>query len=184
MSNAAPTFDLTLYRPNVGVVLLDRRGLAWLGRRSKTPAPFNWQFPQGGVDDGEDLEQAARRELQEETGVTSVRLLGRTEDWVAYDFPEGWTGSKAQKGWKGQKQIWFAYLFEGEDAEVDLQAHLPQEFDAWRWAPLHDAPAEVVPFKRQTYDHVVETFAPYVQAIQAPDASPARRPWLAKLFGG
>jgi putative (di)nucleoside polyphosphate hydrolase len=179
MSDAPLAPDLTLYRPNVGVVLLDRRGLAWLGRRSKTKGPYNWQFPQGGVDDGEDLEAAALRELQEETGVTSVTVLGRTEDWITYDFPPGWTGSKAQKGWRGQKQVWFAMRFKGEDSEIDLKAHLPPEFDAWRWAKLEDAPHRVVPFKRETYDHVVQAFAAYVGP-----AEHTRRGWLTKLFGG
>ena len=74
--------DLSLYRPNVGVVLFNCDGLVWYGQRHATPGPHNWQFPQGGVDAGEDLEAAARRELQEETGVTSAELLARTEDWI------------------------------------------------------------------------------------------------------
>ena len=161
MEDAAPTLDLTLYRPNVGVVLFDRRGCVWLGRRANTKGPYNWQFPQGGVDDGEDLEEAARRELLEETGISSITLLGRTEGWLTYDFPPGWTGSKAQKGWKGQKQVWFAYRFLGQDDEVQLDLHAPPEFDAWRWARLDEAPGLVIPFKRATYDHVVQAFAPH-----------------------
>ena len=179
MQDAAPILDLTLYRPNVGVVLFDRRGCVWLGRRAKTQGPFNWQFPQGGVDDGEDLEQAARRELAEETGITSVTLLGRTEDWLCYDFPPGWTGSKAQKGWKGQKQVWFAYRFTGRDSEVDLNAHLPPEFDAWRWGRLEEAPRKVVPFKRETYEHVIAAFARHARHVE-----PTRGGWLRQLLGG
>ncbi len=79
--------DLNCYRPNVGVVLFRQDGKVWLGRRSSTPGPYNWQFPQGGVDKGEDLHEAALRELAEETGVRSVSLIGRTEDWIVYDFP-------------------------------------------------------------------------------------------------
>jgi putative (di)nucleoside polyphosphate hydrolase len=144
--------------------------------------PYNWQFPQGGVDDGEELETAARRELREETGVASVTLLGRTQDWLAYDFPPGWSGSKAQKGWKGQKQVWFAYRFEGSDNEVNLSCHPPPEFDAWRWADLEEAPAAVVPFKRATYEHVVKVFAAYARAAEPP--APARKGWFGRLFGG
>ncbi len=179
MTDAAP-IDLSLYRPNVGVVLFDDEGRVWLGRRAKTKGPFNWQFPQGGVDEGEDLYAAALRELQEETGVSTVTLLARTEDWFTYDFPEGWSSSKAQKGWRGQKQVWFAFRFEGDEGEIDLNGHLPPEFDAWRWGRLEEAPGKVIPFKRATYAHVVQAFAQYA----APPRGQTRRGWLAKLFGG
>jgi putative (di)nucleoside polyphosphate hydrolase len=153
--------DLSAYRPNVGVVLFHRDGRVWLGRRAKTPQPYNWQFPQGGVDDGEDLEAAAIRELHEETGARSVAHLGRTEGWLTYDFPAEHTGSKIARGWRGQKQVWFALRFEGLDAEIDLTAHGPPEFDAWRWGELDEAPDLVVPFKRPTYEAVVEAFRPF-----------------------
>lgn len=152
--------DFSLYRPNVGVVLINRQGLVWLGRRAGSTGAHIWQFPQGGVDKGEDLFDAARRELAEETGVVSTELLGRTADWVAYDFPSGFTGSKIAKGWKGQRQVWFALRFTGEDSEVNLEAHLPAEFDAWRWADIDEAPEVVVPFKREAYATVVRAFRP------------------------
>ena len=158
--------SLELYRPNVGVVLFDREGRVWLGQRVGTPGPYNWQFPQGGVDPGEELEAAARRELAEETGVVSVSLLGRTRDWVAYDFPPGHGGSKAARGWRGQKQVWFAFRFLGEDGEVDLNAHTPREFDAWRWAALSDVAALIVPFKQQAYAQVVEAFSAYAAPLR------------------
>lgn len=152
--------QLSLYRPNVGVVLINRQGLVWLGRRAGVTGDHVWQFPQGGVDAGEDLYEAARRELAEETGVVSTQLLGRTADWIAYDFPPGFKGSKIAKGWKGQRQVWFALRFTGEDSEVDLLAHPPQEFDAWRWADIDEAPNAIVPFKREAYQTVVRAFRP------------------------
>ena len=150
--------DLNLYRPNVGVVLFHPDGRVWLGRRVNTPGPHNWQFPQGGVDAGEDLAAAAARELKEETGVSSVTALGRTDGWITYDFPADHGGSKQARGWRGQRQVWFAMRFDGEEREIDLVAHAPQEFDAWRWGYLEETPDLVVPFKRQAYEAVVKAF--------------------------
>lgn len=156
--------DLSLYRPNVGVVLFNATGRVWLGRRMGAPAPWHWQFPQGGVDPGEDLEAAARRELHEETGVRSVELLGRTVDWLTYDFPpDVLDGPLKRRGNLGQKQMWFAWRFTGTDDEIDLTAHGEQEFDAWRWADLAEAPGLIVPFKRAVYDRVCSEFARFAR---------------------
>lgn len=150
------------HRPNVGVVLFNREGRVWLGRRSHTPPPYQWQLPQGGMDPGETPEEAARRELREETGVSSAELIERIPGWIVYDFPEGWGGSKAWRGFKGQKQVWFAFRFTGEDAEIDLAAGAEDgddlEFDAWRWARLDEALELIVPFKRAAYEQVVSAF--------------------------
>lgn len=151
--------DLSQYRPNVGVVLFHADGRVWFGRRANTPEPFNWQFPQGGVDDGEDLEPAARRELAEETGAMSVSLLARTTDWVLYDYPPEVLAAKRGRGFAGQKQVWFAFRFLGQEAEFNLTAHDEIEFDTWRWGYLSEAPNLVVPFKRAAYESVVQAFA-------------------------
>ena len=166
MTEAGPDADgdLAAYRPNVGVVLIRFDGKVWLGRRAGTPGPFNWQFPQGGVDNGEALDDAARRELAEETGVTSAEILARTEGWIRYDFPPGHTGSKIAKGWKGQKQVWFAMRFTGVDTEIDLERHGDVEFDAWRWADIKEALDAVVPFKRDVYQQVIVAFRPLTQS--------------------
>jgi putative (di)nucleoside polyphosphate hydrolase len=158
--------DLSLYRPNVGVVLFHRDGRVWLGRRAGTAAPHNWQFPQGGVDEGEALEAAARRELAEETGATRVAYLGRTDGWLTYDFPP-LVAPELRRGWRGQKQVWFAFRFEGEDGEFDLAAHHHPEFDAWRWGYLAEAPELIVPFKRAAYEQVAQAFAPFAATKSA-----------------
>jgi putative (di)nucleoside polyphosphate hydrolase len=154
--------DLAPYRPNVGVVLARSDGKVWLGRRANTPGPYNWQFPQGGVDPGETPLQAATRELCEETGVRSVRLLGQTADWIAYRFPPEHAGAKIAKGWIGQKQLWFAFRFLGDESEIDLNAHPEIEFDSWRWAEFAEAPNLVVPFKQEVYRQVLAALRPLI----------------------
>ncbi len=144
------------YRRNVGMVVFNAQGQVWLGRRDGVAAPLNWQFPQGGVDAGEALEAAARRELQEETGITSVTLLHRAPAWISYDFPPEALGRS--RGFVGQAQAWFAFRFEGADSEVDLGVHSHPEFDSWRWAPLREALETVVTFKRAAYGEVIAAF--------------------------
>jgi putative (di)nucleoside polyphosphate hydrolase len=154
---------LSKYRPNIGVVLFNSDGRVFMGRRagdfsdSDHPAgAWRWQFPQGGIDAGETIEEAAARELKEETGIVSARLISVSPGWVAYDFPVEYRG----KGWIGQRQKWAAMLFEGEEREIRLDADDHQEFDAWRWAELEEAPTLIVPFKRAVYEDVVAGFAP------------------------
>lgn len=156
--------DLSRYRPNVGVVLFHPDGCVWYGRRAGQPGPWNWQFPQGGVDEGEDFQAAARRELAEETGVVSVDYLACTKGWIHYAFPADYGGSKQARGWLGQKQVWFAFRFTGDESEINLAAEEEIEFDAWRWGRLEEAPDLIVPFKRPAYEQVVAAFASLVPA--------------------
>ena len=130
----------------------------------------HFEIPAGVVDGADpDLLAAARRELAEETGAVSVTYLGRTDGWVTYDFPP-LVAAELRRGWKGQKQVWFAFRFDGDEAEFDLAAHQPPEFEAWRWAYLAETPELIVPFKRTTYEAVAKAFA--VFAAPRPTTAP------------
>lgn len=153
--------SLKHFRPNVGIVLFNQEAKVWLGQRvmgdvDTVRAEHRWQFPQGGIDDGEDVEAAAFRELKEETAISSADMLLLTPGWLTYDFPP----EHKKKKWKGQRQKWAAMLFRGHDDEVDLTADDYQEFDDWRWAELEEAPALIVPFKRAVYQDLVRALVP------------------------
>lgn len=157
------------YRPNVGVALFNRDGLVFAGR-SHSAGPeviypgFDWQMPQGGIDPDEDIIAAARRELKEETGISSASFLAATEEWWTYDFPSYDGLPHKLCAFRGQKQRWVAFRFDGDASEVDIttpNGDEPAEFSEWRWARLGELPALVVPYKRAVYDRVVEAFAPF-----------------------
>jgi putative (di)nucleoside polyphosphate hydrolase len=148
------------YRPNVGLIVLNADGLAWIGKRRGFNGQYAWQAPQGGIDRGEDIEAAALRELEEETGLGPdlVTVLDHTPDWLTYDFPPEMQRGKARRN-HGQAQIWFAFRFHGKDQDVRLNAHQQIEFDAWRWERLERLPSLVIPFKRNVYEAMVKAFA-------------------------
>lgn len=154
------------YRPCAGVVLLDAQGQVFVGRRRGRPDAvqdgFQWQMPQGGIDEGEDPLAAARRELLEETGVRSAELLAEAPGWFAYDLPDDVPAKGWSRRYRGQTQKWFAFRLTGPETEIDVEtpgggAYKP-EFDAWRWEAMERLPSLVVPFKRGTYEQVVAAF--------------------------
>ena len=157
------------YRACVGVMLLNGAGQAWIGRRipkwSGDKSAQLWQMPQGGIDDGESPEEAALRELEEETGASKGTVIGRTDDWLYYDLPDGDLGIALKGKYRGQKQHWFAIRFEGSDDDFNLSPadHKP-EFDAWRWEELDELPGLIVPFKRPVYEQVVRLFKPLTRS--------------------
>lgn len=156
------------YRPCVGVMVLNTGGKVWIGRRISegnteySGSPKRWQMPQGGIDKGEDPAPAGLRELYEETGIHSVTLLDETEDWLTYDLPSHLLGTGLRGKYRGQKQKWFAYRFEGKEDEIAINpppdGHAA-EFDAWRWEDMDQLPELIVEFKRDIYTQIVQQFS-------------------------
>jgi len=167
-SLARPKAEDLPYRRCVGIMVLNRAGRVWIGRRIAEEnseydgSPQLWQMPQGGIDEGEDALAAARRELYEETGMRSVSPIGEAPVWINYDLPEALLGIGLKGKYRGQTQRWFAFRFEGEESEIAIDpppdGHA-REFDAWRWAAMRELPDLIVPFKRAVYEQVVAAFA-------------------------
>jgi len=153
------------YRPCVGIMLINGQGRVWTGRRRPKwvgdRSGHIWQMPQGGIDKGEDPLAAAFRELREETGIESAELLARMPKWQSYDLPSNLLGIALKGRYRGQRQLWFAMRFTGEDEEIRISGGngVKPEFDAWRWAETGELAERVVPFKRHIYQAVIAEFA-------------------------
>lgn len=152
-------------RPCVGIMLLNKQGKIWIGRRIAKPhdnrGDHIWQMPQGGIDEGETPETAALRELAEETGVSSVSILKEASDWFSYELPTDLIGKALKGKYRGQTQKWFAMRLEGQENEINIAEKPGQkaEFDQWRWSEAEPLPNLIVPFKRRVYEQVIREFA-------------------------
>ncbi|MEM8833325.1 MAG: RNA pyrophosphohydrolase [Pseudomonadota bacterium] len=148
-----------LYRPCVGITLFNKDGQVFVGERIDNPGA--WQMPQGGIDEGEDLLIAAKRELKEEIGSNNATLLKIHDEKILYDIPADIL-ERLHKEWDtpyiGQEQIWVAMRFDGEDSEINLEADDHPEFSRWQWVDLDKTINLIVPFKRDTYQKVISAF--------------------------
>ena len=154
------------YRPCVGVMLVNQHGRAFVGQRidqreSTVDGEGDfWQMPQGGIDPGEDVREAALRELFEETGVAPAHatILAQTREELLYDLPDHLIGKMWKGKYRGQRQHWLLMRFTGEDGDIRLDAHQPAEFLAWKWVDPETLPEIIVPFKKRVYRSVLEEF--------------------------
>ena len=149
------------YRPNVGIVILnDNNKVLW----AKRAAEDAWQFPQGGINEGESLEEAMYRELMEEVGLSPnhVEIIGQTKDWLRYDVPRQWVRRDGYAHYRGQKQIWFLLKFIGKDSDILLTNSQNPEFDSWRWDDFWSPLQQVIDFKREVYEKALNELSAYL----------------------
>jgi putative (di)nucleoside polyphosphate hydrolase len=137
-------------------MLLNPDGRVWVGNRIDTPGA-HWQMPQGGIDEGENLRDAALRELHEEVGTDKAEIVAEHPEWLKYDLPPDVARRLWGGRYRGQQQRWFALRFTGADSDIHLSRHHP-EFEAWRWEDIDRLPDLVVGFKREIYRKVVAAF--------------------------
>lgn len=149
------------YRKNVGMVVFNARGEVLVGERTNFRG--SWQFPQGGIDDGEEADSAAARELYEEVGVSNAKIVYEYPDWIRYDFPDTLPLNKHLRKFKGQTQKWFLLFWNGSAEDCQLDIH-EREFEQVRFIPLRDCLSTVVSFKRDVYGRLVEAFEPIIRS--------------------
>ncbi len=155
-------YDPAHYRPGAGIMLANRSGRIFVAQRLDNVVEA-WQMPQGGIDDGEDPQAAALRELEEETGIAPhlVQVIARSAAEYAYDLPPELAGTIWKGKWRGQRQWWFLMRFTGEDRDVNLETAHP-EFRAWKWIAPDALPGIIVPFKMKLYQDLLAEFGPLI----------------------
>ena len=134
-------------------MVLNKENKVFVGKRKDNPID-KWQMPQGGVDEGEDLISAMKRELSEETGIKNITLLKEVEGWSEYELPDYLLGKIWKGKYRGQKQKWFIVRFVGKDNEINLETKNP-EFIEWQWVEIDSLPGVIVEFKKKVYENLV-----------------------------
>lgn len=158
------------FRANVGIVICNNNGQVFWARRY---GQNSWQFPQGGMDEGETPEESMFRELKEEVGLSpeDVEILAVTRHWLKYRLPKRYIRKDSKPVCIGQKQKWFLLRLKSQTTAVDLDSTDHPEFDDWRWVSYWYPVRQVVPFKRDVYRRAMKEFLP----VALPSQRNARR---------
>ncbi len=147
------------YRPNVGIVIFNAQGFTLVGERLDSPG--SWQYPQGGIDEGEEFDAAARRELYEETGIADADFIAHTEDFLYYDFPPTLVIPGLTDRFRGQKQRWFLAYWNNAAEAANLKTHT-QEFARVAFLPMAAVTDQIVAFKSGIYKTLEKDFLPKI----------------------
>ena len=137
------------FRTGVGIVVLNKKNEIFVGKRKDNPGD-KWQMPQGGVDEGEDYITAMKRELVEETSISSIKVIKELEKIYQYELPENLIGIIWKGKYRGQKQKWYITRFLGEESEINLNTK-HAEFIDWKWIEPKLLPEVIVSFKKDLY---------------------------------
>ena len=140
-------------RLGVGAIVLNKKNQVFVGKRRDNPIN-KWQMPQGGVNEGENLIDAMKRELYEETGIKNIKILKEIDNWFEYELPNYLLGKIWKGKYRGQKQKWFIVKFLGNDQEINLEIDKP-EFIEWQWLDIENLPNVIVDFKKKVYEQLL-----------------------------
>ena len=147
-------------RLGVGIIVLNKENKVFVGKRRDNPIN-KWQMPQGGVDRGENLVNAMKRELKEETSIKSIEILKELEGWTKYELPDYLLGKIWRGKYRGQKQKWFIVKFLGKDEEINLKTTHP-EFIEWQWLDIENLPSVIVHFKKKVYEKLLPVIKSFI----------------------
>ena len=147
-------------RLGVGIIVLNKENKVFVGKRKDNPTN-KWQMPQGGVDRGENLINAMKRELKEETSIRSIEILKELEGWTEYELPDYLLGKIWRGKYRGQKQKWFIVRFLGKDEEINLKTTRP-EFIEWQWLDIENLPSVIVHFKKKVYEKLLPVIKSFI----------------------
>ena len=147
-------------RLGVGIIVLNKENKVFVGKRRDNPTN-KWQMPQGGVDRGENLVNAMKRELKEETSIRSIEILKELEGWTEYELPDYLLGKIWRGKYRGQKQKWFIVRFLGKDEEINLKTTHP-EFIEWQWLDIENLPGVIVHFKKKVYEKLLPVIKSFI----------------------
>ena len=149
--------EINSYRIGVGIILLNEEKKVFVGKRIDIKSEF-WQMPQGGINKNEKMEDAAYRELYEETGIKKAKIILRSKKWFQYNIPL----ALKKKLWKGkylgQKQKWYVMKFKGNERK-DINLNISkEEFCDWKWINLNELESLIVSFKKEMYKKILKEF--------------------------
>ena len=147
-------------RIGVGAIVLNYDNLVFVGKRKDNPID-KWQMPQGGVEKNENLLNAMKRELYEETSIKSIKVLKELDNWLSYELPVELLGKIWKGRFRGQKQKWFIVKFTGSENEINLNTKYP-EFIEWKWINIDQLPDVIVDFKMNVYQELKEEIKKFV----------------------
>ena len=147
-------------RQGVGIIVLNKDNKVFVGKRKDNPID-KWQMPQGGIDSNETPFNAMKRELEEETSITKIKVLKEIESWLEYELPPNLLGRIWKGKYRGQKQKWFIVKFIGDENEINLNTKHP-EFIEWKWVNIDQLPDVIVDFKKNVYQKLKEEIKKFV----------------------